>query len=564
MFNGTGSGDYSGDKVDIKANVPEGFDFLRWMPITGGGHIERFDEETNFKMPDRNASIAAVFGKIESWFPPGDETSKTGILLPKPESGNAARFEHRVRVTLNVGDAKDELVMEDVWDKILVGLDWFPKGDADGVWHSNQLVTYWDKKESGTQIQRGQAMPKALFEEKEPGVYEGSVWYEGNFSISNIEDSQPILPKASYAVELTILGKGFNRKRSASNGDLLPIEVEIIHIEKERDVDGVELAATVSPGKDTVLRDEVANLRIKIPPLGNTDWDLKIDIEPADVKTDTLGTRGTVQTYDFGTVENGSTTSLTTEANGTTKAGPYDIKLLASKGGEETFKIVVNKNGKFKLRLKTADNKIDFVSQEFTVTTRIRKYGWDNASTTYDFNKHDKHFENAASSWGAFYQHPIDNVERLKAIGMTESELGRNPQNQSSRPNDIMTIGHPDDHVLDTLQFVAGHREKEVDPQNNLVRDMNYPAAAASPAGTAIHWGTCWVYHKAQTIANNPQPPPSLIPGPWRSWDDTTARYNGGGVNNYLQRVTRAFIEGRHPTDQTTLWPLLTNGKARK
>jgi hypothetical protein len=147
---------------------------------------------------------------------------------------------------------------------------------------------------------------------------------------------------------------------------------------------------------------------------------------------------------------------------------------------------------------------------------------------------------------------------------MTESELGRNPQNQGSRPNDIMTIGHPDDHVLDCLQFVSGYQEKEVVPQGNTVRDLNYPQAAASPAGTAILWGTCWLYHKAQRVSNNPSPPPSLIPGPWRSWDDATTRYNGGGVNNYLERVTRAFKEGRHPTDQTTLWPELTNGRARK
>jgi hypothetical protein len=345
---------------------------------------------------------------------------------------------------------------------------------------------------------------------------------------------------------------------------LLPVKFEVKHTEKTRNDDGTELSTTVSPGKDTLLRDEIADLRIMIPPLGNADWDFKVDLEPTDMKTQTLGGRGAVQMYDFGKVENGNVTSLTTEADGTTKPGPYDIKLLASKNGEETFRIAVNKEGKFKLRLKTPDNKIDVTSQEFTVTKRIRKYGKDNATTTCDFNKHDKHFENVAASWGAFYQHQVDDIERLKAIGMTESELGRNPQNPSARPDDIMTIGHPDDHVLDTLRFVSGHQEKEVDPQNDAVRDLNYLQAAASPAGTAIHWGTCWVYHKAQAIANNPQPPPSLIPGSWRSWDDATTRYNGGGVNNYLERVTRAFIEGRHPTDQTTVWPLLTNGRARK
>jgi hypothetical protein len=174
---------------------------------------------------------------------------------------------------------------------------------------------------------------------------------------------------------------------------LVPVEITIVHTEKERDVDGNELSNTVHPGKDTLLRDEIADLKIKIPPLGNTDWDLEIDVEPGDVKTQTLGNRGTVQMYDFGTVNNGTVTPLT-ETNGSTQAGPYDIKLLAPKSGEETFKVVVNEEGKFKIRLKSQDNanvKIDVVSQEFTVEKRIRKYGKDTPSATYDFNKHDRH-----------------------------------------------------------------------------------------------------------------------------------------------------------------------------
>jgi len=349
---------------------------------------------------------------------------------------------------------------------------------------------------------------------------------------------------------------------------ILPVEVEISHTEKMRDENGGELSTTVSPGNDTLLRDEIADLRIKIPPLGTADWKLKIDLEPTDMKTQTLGTRGSVQMYDFGKVENGNVTPLTIKGNGSTRAGPYDITLLASKGGEETFRITVNKEGKFKIRIKTDDNKIDVTSQEFTVTKRIRKYGKDTATATYDFNKHDKHFENAAASWGAFYQHPVDEVERLKAIAMTESELGRNPTAPIDRPNDIMSVGNPGDNVLDKLRYVSGHREHEVDPANNAVRWLNYPNANCTSSRDAIFWGTCWLYHKAQTILNNANPPPELIPGKWKSWDYATQAYNGVGEGagdlHYFERFKRAFSEGLHPDDNVTIWPLLTNGRARK
>ncbi|MEQ1752320.1 MAG: thrombospondin type 3 repeat-containing protein, partial [Prosthecobacter sp.] len=139
---------------------------------------------------------------------------------------------------------------------------------------------------------------------------------------------------------------------------LLPVEIEVKHTEKERDDEGNELTTTINPGATTLLRDEIADLRIKVPTMGNADWDLKLELEPADMKTQTLDSRGAVQMYDFGTIDPfGTITPLSANANGTSKAGPYDIKLLAGNGGDETFKIVVNKEGKFKLRLKSADNK---------------------------------------------------------------------------------------------------------------------------------------------------------------------------------------------------------------
>lgn len=134
-----------------------------------------------------------------------------------------------------------------------------------------------------------------------------------------------------------------------------------------------------------------------------------------------------------------------------------------------------------------------------------------------------------------------------------------------------MTIGNPGDHVLDTFQNVppydqlapAGQGLREVVPASNTTRLLSYPAANCTTAADAILWGTCWLYQKDSRVSSNPSPPPTYIPGPWRTWDDATTRYNGGGVPNYLERVDRAFLEGKHPTDSVTIWPLETDGKAR-
>lgn len=378
-------------------------------------------------------------------------------------------------------------------------------------------------------------------------------------------------------------GAGSSRARVRPSADqaaedLTPVEIEITHEEKERDSNGNETQTVVNPGPDTVLRDEIVKLRVKIPPTNNADRVISLDVAPAKMRSQILGARGDTLMFDFGTTnDDGSVnTSLTTNANGTTKAGPYNVTLSKDAAsthdaGEVKLKAVFNKvsddanatEGKFKIRI-SSPGLPDIESREFTITKRIRKYGKDNDTTTYDFNKYDGMFTNASDAWGAFYNHNVDQVERLKAIGMTESELGRNPQNQASRPYDIMTIGHPDDHVLDTLHHADGHHEKEVQPNYNTIRDLNYPAANSDSARDAINWGACWLYHKAQTISNNPNPPPDYIPGPWKSWDDATSRYNGGGVSNYLDRVKRALDQGRHPTDSSFIWPVLSNGKARR
>lgn len=356
---------------------------------------------------------------------------------------------------------------------------------------------------------------------------------------------------------------------------------EIEHVEKERAIDGTELATVIQPGSGILLRDEIANLHIRFPIIDGHDTQFKIDLEDGDIRTETLEDRGEEQMYDFGTIENDQVSPLTANADGTNIDGPYDVTFLNQNGGHETLKIVVNKEGTFRIRLSREDNSINIVSQKFTVEKRIRKYARVPEMQDVDFDGLDNAFVAAAEYWGAFYQHPID-PDVLKAVGYQESTLGFGDD-----PTDIMTVGNPGDNVLNILRKENGRQEVEAIPNGTngwTIRYLDYDDADEGPdAATAIHWGTCWLYHKAQKgqlINDSDNPPHYVTLSGWNTWEDAVGFYGPG-------TPYRGVIEGpwkRGRKDSTTdrnaanqvyermladedviyLWPILTNQRTRK
>ncbi len=412
-------------------------------------------------------------------------------------------------------------------------------------------------------------------------------------------------PVPDTATLLGMIDNGVGVARLEKTGDpsklvlLLPVELELTHTEKERDEDGNELPTVVSPGKSVLLRDEIADLRIKVPTLNGTDWNMKFDLEPGVIKTDTLGTRGNVQMYDFGTMNGTTITPLSLNANGTTKSGPYDLQLKHANEGQEALRIVVNKEGVFRVRLTSTNNKINALSPEFTVRKRIRKYSKPYPGfPSHDPNQYDQKFEDAASFWADFYNHPIDNVDRIKAISVAESNVGAHVQNKTLRPHDILTIGHPDDDVLETIQgnpeqwdLDLSHPKKPA--SDARYRKLNYPEANIDSTREAIKWGVLWLYVKAfshapadepnlRTTASNPnftyekrnRTPYNVLDGEeepernfigWHSWDDATRFYNGGGDSSNPTKIHHAFIKGQHYYNGTTksIWPIVTDESGR-
>ena len=386
---------------------------------------------------------------------------------------------------------------------------------------------------------------------------------------------------------------GFAAKNSGAEQVvlLLPIEFEIIHTEVDP-----ATGNPVNPGKDKVLRDEIVDVRIKIPPLGGNDWTVDLTIEPEAMRTQDLPTRGDVQMYDFGQIE----------PDGTVTPDKTQFVLKASAGGERTIKAVFNKAGKLKIKMKSTDGKIDFTSPEYTVEERIRKYAMPYPGfPNHDPNQYDKDFVDAVEHWRDFYSHPIDTVDRIKAMAVAESNVGAYVQNPTSRPHDILTIGHPGDQVLATIQGNPAQWDIVPDHPKRPARDARfkqviYPDASISSPREAIKWGVLWLYVKAfaqapvaslgvthWTTERNPihtptlvwerrnKPPYDVIEGDeesefifvgWHSWDDATKLYNGGGDAANPTKVEHALRRGLHYYNNTTkpIWPIRSNKSARQ
>lgn len=338
------------------------------------------------------------------------------------------------------------------------------------------------------------------------------------------------------------------------------------HVAIEFDVKHTEIdpatGQVVSPGVNTMLRDEIVDIRIKVPPIGTTDWTVDLSVEPQAMRNQDLPNRGNVQMYDFGQIE----------GDGTVTSDKTQFVLKASSGGERTIRAVFNKEGNLKIKMKSTDGKIEFTSPDYTIQKRMRKYASLPSSQNHDLNQHDEAFEDAANHWGGVYQHQVDDVERLKAMGMAESELGL------TDATDILTVGNNDDFVIPRLKgLTSGVRlngatatwtkEFEFLPNSGGYEPSYYDYQDASKATSAIaiKWGVCWFYKKGMISALDSNNPPTYAKfDGWRTWESTTTRYNGGGVDNYLERVNRAMKEGRHPSNANLyIWPLKSNKMAR-
>ena len=405
-----------------------------------------------------------------------------------------------------------------------------------------------------------------------------------------------------------------------------PISFALEHFEKIKDADGNDTQQNVRPGPDTVLRDEIVNLKIHLRTIDD-DRPMTLEMDTEGMQTQTLGSRGAVQMYDFGTVDEttGAVTSLTANSSGITQTSPYAIT-IPHDSGDLTLRAVFNKEGTFKLRLKSPDRAINVVSQEFTVAERVRKYSEKvDSATDKDINRYDKKFVDIPQEWqdwrykdnnqaGNFTftpdTAPYFNPDLLKSICYTESNMNKAMALvKSPVPNDLMQVdagigpatpsmngtGKDWNEVATTINITVqggsynGQQMPGYILDDNAASQTTTDGAAlvrmrynANPPGPAvvntvdnsIRWAVRELLYKrftkaipANTIVEAHNDIRNFIIQKPTPLDLVHTLDNYGTGDGYGITILNLKNNGINPHDDGAtklyIWPILTNGKAR-
>ena len=178
----------------------------------------------------------------------------------------------------------------------------------------------------------------------------------------------------------------------------------------------------------------------------------------------------------------------------------------------------------------------------------LTSYTYKGINGKEDYNRYDAFIRKVVARWNKEFcddafppTDPLD-PNLVKAMVFQESRIGYD----SRAAIDVMQVGDTKDPALKTLRG----KLKEYWIHKGKLQLLLYDAKV-STVEDSIHWGTRWLYHKAQenNISNNTRT--------WRSWHHAVKRY-GPGTDAYVQSVWRIYKEGdkKEKSQTMTLWSL--------
>jgi hypothetical protein len=166
--------------VPVRATPPDGFTFVKWFQTNGDGKFtDPSATGTDFTMGTKDATVVATFVKLETWFPPGPEGTTKGLLLPS--SRQASRLEQRIRVTVNRGSSSSTPQFSEIWKALSVRIKW----------QAATHVRFFTSQRGGKEVKSNTIVPSTSFQPKREGIYEASLWYEGNLTHEQIAQMNP-------------------------------------------------------------------------------------------------------------------------------------------------------------------------------------------------------------------------------------------------------------------------------------------------------------------------------------------------------------------------------------
>lgn len=214
VVNGDGDGNYrSGKVVPILATPPSSerpFEFVSWIQTSGDGHLaDSTSSSTTFTMGYEHAEVVAVFARLKTWFPPGNQSCTTGLLLPQALKWPSRRLEQLVHVDTYSGDSV--VSADQVFALLNVKFDW----------QEQPLVGYYSVPSGFSKIQPGKNLDKAMFSKNGTNAFEASLWYEGLWKTQDYSGRE--FPKVTTTLTPVFPG---NRIGTQVIAKLLPVDIK--------------------------------------------------------------------------------------------------------------------------------------------------------------------------------------------------------------------------------------------------------------------------------------------------------------------------------------------------
>ncbi|MGB6222733.1 hypothetical protein [Haloferula sp.] len=226
---------------------PEGFAFARWWYLDAPIYrLDELNEGTRLRETDKEIEVGrenngkvefgAIFAKVETAFLEDGEpqAASTGILFPKRDSDPEKRYAFKIRVEID-RSGMDDIDPAELFDRLSVGLSWFPDTIKAPDWHSDEIAEVWTKKTGGSKLTRDNFINRDLFSraQDEPSVftvilYYKPLWDEDDLKSEENPSGKEKPPYLNISPRLSILSESTNWKSEIQRSSLALLTVEIV------------------------------------------------------------------------------------------------------------------------------------------------------------------------------------------------------------------------------------------------------------------------------------------------------------------------------------------------
>lgn len=331
--------------------------------------------------------------------------------------------------------------------------------------------------------------------------------------------------------------------------------------------------SSASPSRRMIYRDEIFDVTITVSgtsALYTGTMNLTLS---QGITHQTLGSRGSIQMYDFAS---GASNPFCTGDTSITS-----LTFTAADNGVKTFKAVINIAQIVKIKaIDSQDSSISSETPEIHIVERLRQYTTKYTNDTVnDYDKNIKKWIDYWEDWKigdpayTFMTGAIPDGELVKAIAYKESSLsttkgaGQDLMQMTPVALNSMTDGH--DNVrrdINARLIPSGYDGEHL--SMDAAPFMNYETPTDNTVDNSFKWGIRWLidkrtdyqYDRTRNQVHNIR----IID--WWGANGAVKRYGDPNNPTYVEDVQKLYEEGRNPNrnNPTYLWPIKADGCPRQ